>query len=179
MLDPRDVESLVERARRGDADAFSILAAAFLRAAYAVALGVVRRPADAEDVAQESMMTAFERLDECREPARFGGWLLQIARRRALTWVERRGRREGEGEGARPEETATEPATGDVALRARLLGALEALTSTQRDVLLLHDLDGWTHAELGEALGITENNARQHLFQARRALRARLGDLAP
>lgn len=179
MLGQRDVEHLVGRALRGDADAFSTLAAAFLRAAYAVALSVVRRPADAEDVAQEALMTAFERLDDCREPARFGGWLLQIVRRRALTWVESRGRREG-GAGELLEEAVAGPApSGDVPLRRKLLEALDALTPTQREVVLLHDLDGWTHAELGQALGITENNARQHLFQARRLLRVRLGDVAP
>ena len=63
---------------------------------------------------------------------------------------------------------------GDVVLRGHLLAALATLSSVQREVVLLHDLDGWTHAEIADALGISETNCRQHLFTARRALRAEL-----
>ena len=60
-----------------------------MRPAYAVALGVLRNPADAEDVAQESLMIALERLGQCREPASFPAWLLQSVRNRAVAQASR------------------------------------------------------------------------------------------
>ena len=147
-----------------------------LRAAYAVALAVLGRPADAEDVAQEAFIAALERIDDCREPARFSGWLIQIVRNRARNALERRRLRDS---AAAVPDTAAPSDEADVVVRAHLLGALASLTPVQREIVLLHDLDGWTHSELAEALGLTEVNCRQHLFTARRALRAELSALVP
>lgn len=174
MVEP-SVADLVSRARRGDPSAFDALVRRHLRAAYAVALAVLARPADAEDIAQEAFIAALERLDDCRDPARFSGWLVRIVRNRALHALEKRKLRDP-GE---PTDIAVPGATGDVVLRARLVAALATLSSTQREIVLLHDLDGWTHAEIADALGITETNCRQHLFTARRALRAELSAIAP
>jgi RNA polymerase sigma-70 factor (ECF subfamily) len=170
-LDNPSVAELVAHARRGDPAAFGELVRRHLRAAYAVALAVLGRPADADDVAQDAFVAALERLDDCREPARFSGWLLQIVRNRALHALEKRKLRDPRDDAG----DASAPATaGDVVLRAQLLAALATLTEVQREIVLLHDLDGWTHAELADALGLTEVNGRQHLFTARRALRAAL-----
>ena len=160
---------LVARARRGDPGAFDLLVRRHLRAAFAVALAVLGRPADAEDVAQDGFVAALERLDELREPSRFSGWLIQIVRHRALNALAKRKLRE-------PTDAvdARSVAPADAVLRAGLLAALSTLSPVQREIVLLHDLDGWTHAELAAALGLTEVNCRQHLFTARRALRAAL-----
>jgi len=165
-----DVAELVMRARRGDGAAYGELVRRHMRAAYAVALAVLGRPADADDIAQDAFVTALERLRDCREPARFSGWLLQIVRNRALNALEKRKLREPSDEVV----AGAPAAAGDVVLRARLLAALATLTEVQREIVLLHDLDGWTHAELADALGLSEVNCRQHLFTARRALRAAL-----
>lgn len=177
MVTPAEppVADLVARARRGEPAAFDQLVRRHLRAAYAVALAVLGRPADADDVAQEAFVAALERLDDCREPARFSGWLVRIVRNRALHALEKRKLRDPHDD----VEIAAPGTPGDVVLRAHLLAALAALSPTQREVVLLHDLDGWTHAEIADALGLTETNCRQHLFAARRALRAELSALAP
>ena len=170
------VAELVARARRGEAGAFDQLVRRHLRAAYAVALAVLGRPADAEDVAQEAFVAALERLDDCREPARFSGWLVRIVRNRALHALERRRLRDPASDEV---DVATTTIDGDVVLRAHLLAALASLTGVQREVVLLHDLDDWTHAEIAAALELSEVNCRQHLFTARRALRTQLASLAP
>lgn len=170
------VAELVLRARRGDPAAFDQLVRRHLRAAYAIALAVLRRPAEADDIAQDAFVAALERLDDCREPARFSGWLLQIVRNRALHAIEKRKLREVATDEV---EVASGGAVTDVMLRARLLAALATLSQIQREVVLLHDLDGWTHAEIAAALELTEVNCRQHLFTARRALRTELSSLAP
>lgn len=178
------VADLVRAARRGDATATEQLIRRHLRAAYAVALAVLGRPADAEDIAQDAFMIAIDKLDDCREPARFSGWLVQIVRNRALHALDKRKLRDAptmerpefaSGRGIDDIEGAVAhvPAS-DVVLRGQLLAALKTLTPVQREVVLLHDLDEWTHAEIADALGLTETNCRQHLFTARRALRARL-----
>jgi RNA polymerase sigma-70 factor (ECF subfamily) len=171
------VGDLVRRARRGEPQAFDLLARRHLRAAFAVALAVLGRPSDAEDVAQEAFVVAIERLEQCRDPDRFSGWLLEIVRTRALNALERRKRRDGPE--LTDDDTAAETARGDVALRARLLDALAQLGPVQREVVLLHDLEGWTHAEIAAALDLSETNCRQYLFTARRALRGGLAALAP
>jgi RNA polymerase sigma factor (sigma-70 family) len=56
-----------------------------------------------------------------------------------------------------------------------LQAALSKLTPTQREVVLLHDMDGWTHKDIAESLDMTEVRSRQHLFVARKALRELLG----
>lgn len=172
-----DVASLVGRALRGDASAAERLVRLHLGAAYAVALSVTRVPQDAEDVVQDAFVTALERLEECT-PERFPGWLLRIVRNRALN------HRRGEGvRAARPLDEAADRAAGDspardaerTELRERLSAGLETLTDVQREVLLLHDLEGWKHREIAAALGLPEGTVRHHLFHARRAMRARLG----
>jgi RNA polymerase sigma-70 factor, ECF subfamily len=166
--------ALVARAQRGESAAFEALVRAYLRAAYSVALAVVGRPADAEDVAQDAFLLAFERIDSCREPAHFAGWLLQIVRNRGRNWLDRRRWRDVPADphvAARPLEA---PSSEDACLHDQLLKALEHLNAVQREVVLLHDLEGWTHAEIAAALGMSEVMSRQHLFQARRQLRSQL-----
>lgn len=175
---PETTASLVERARRGEAAAFEALVRAHLRPAHAVALAVLGSFCDTEDVVQEAFMTALDKLDDCRDPARFTAWLLQIVRNRAKNARDYLRIRE-----ASPLDPAHEaPAHESPALRAehaelreRLLRALSILTDAQREVILLHDLEGWQHREIASALQCSEVMSRQHLFQARRALREELG----
>jgi RNA polymerase sigma-70 factor, ECF subfamily len=180
-LRPTDAQiaQWVARAKRGEQTAFAELARAFLRAAYAVALAIVCRPADAEDVAQEAFVVALEKMETCREPERFGAWLLQIVRTRSLNWLDRRRLRDVPREEVVLAGTVEPPPAERAEQRQRLLAALQLLPEMQRQVVLLHDLDGWTHAEIAGALGISEVMSRQHLFQARRTLRGDLADHAP
>ena len=169
-----DDAALVERARRGDGAAFEALVRRYARQAHAVALAVVKETADAEDVCQDAFIRALERLEECRDPARFGAWLLRIVRNRAHSVRRYLGVRD-----AAPLDTI--PLSSDGAgpardtdlslLREDLLEALGTLTEVQRQVVLLHDLEGWKHREIGELLDLPEGTARAHLFHARRALR--------
>jgi len=170
------VAELVTRAKRGDVSAFDQLVRRHLRAAYAVALAVLGRPADADDVAQDAFIAALERIDDCREPARFSGWLIKIVRNRALNALAKRRLRDAD---ELTERSSIADAPTDIALRRHLLAALATLTPVQREIVLLHDLDGWSHTELADALGLSEVNCRQHLFTARRALRTELSALAP
>lgn len=176
MLDPDRTAELVAAARRGEAEAFTSLVRAFLRPAYAVALSVLRRPAEAEELAQDALLVAFDKLDTCHDPRRFAGWLLTIARRRALNASSSRAQREAGAD--TPARTAASSVRWpeQIGLRERLLQVLGKLSPLHCQVLLLCDLEGWSHAEVGAALGISELMSRQHLFNARRKLRELLAD---
>jgi RNA polymerase sigma-70 factor (ECF subfamily) len=169
-----DTAALVVRAQKGEANAFQTLVRTYLRAAYAVALGVVGRPADAEDIAQDAFLLAFERLDTCREPSRFAGWLLQIVRNQSKNWLDRRRLRDVPARDEISEQAHGDPQPDASAFRDHLVRALAVLSPVQREVVLLHDLEGWTHPEIADALGMSETMSRQHLFQARRQLRSQL-----
>ena len=176
MLDSN--KALVARARRGETAALDLLVRRHLRAAIAVALAILGSPQDAEDVAQDSFLVAFERLDTCREPERFAGWLLQIVRNRALNALTQ-GRIRDAVSAALPADGPGAPDAERVALRDRLLRALGHLSGPQKEVVLLHDLEGWTHREIADALELSEVMSRQHLFTARKVLRELLAEEAP
>lgn len=164
---------LVARARAGDRAAFEALVRRHYRAAFAVALAVAGSRPEAEDVCQDAWVRALERLDSLRQAERFLPWLLQVVRNTAHNRREYRRLRRA--------TSLDEPAAAEVAdprqdpartvLAARLEAALAGLTGAQREIVLLHDLEGWDHRAIAAALGLTETNSRQHLFQARRRLR--------
>lgn len=184
---PKDVipetdARLVRRARDGDQGAFESLVRRHLKSAYAVALSELADPRDAEDAVQDSFVIALERLDDCRDPAAFGGWLRRIVRNRARSL----GRRERVRETDSLENVWT-AASGEnpardlerLDLRHRLESALGHLTEVQRRVVLMHDLEGYRHREIAVELDIPEGTVRSHLHFARRALREQLGDAGP
>jgi RNA polymerase sigma-70 factor, ECF subfamily len=167
------IEELVARVRRGEPRAFETIVRQHLRSAYVVALAVLQRPTDAEDVAQEALIVALERIDTLRDARQFRSWLLQIVRNQAVNWRSRRRLRDvaREAPADRPHEASPPDA---LAFRFRLLEAMAVLGPTEREIVLLHDLEGWTHPEIAEALAISVVMSRQHLFQARRKLRTHL-----
>jgi RNA polymerase sigma-70 factor, ECF subfamily len=170
---------LVGRCRAGDAAAFEALVRRHYRATYAVAFAVMRNTMDAEDVCQDAMIRALERLEECREPDRFGFWLAQIARRAAFNACDARRVRDTDELAAETAAGTNDPAreTENNELRDKLLAGLELLTATQRAVVLLHDHDGRTHKEIGGIVGCSEGMSQQHLFAARKILRRHLGEM--
>jgi RNA polymerase sigma-70 factor, ECF subfamily len=164
---------LVGLAREGDRAAFELLVRRYTRPAYAIALAVVKEPADAEDVCQDAFIRALERIEDC-EPERFGAWMLRIVRNRAHSVRRYLGVRD-----ASPLDTTSLASTraGPAReaersqLRSDLLDALAGLKEVQRQIVLLHDLEGWKHREIGELLEMPVGTVRAHLFHARRALR--------
>jgi RNA polymerase sigma-70 factor, ECF subfamily len=169
---------LVQRSLAGDPEAYSELVRRHMSGAYAVALAELGDTRDAEDAAQDTFIQALERLEECRDPSKFGAWVRTISRNRARSLGRRKRVRQAE-----PLETAYEAAgTSDpgrdmerLELREHLERALATLKPVQRQVIVLHDLEGLKHGEIAMDLGIPEGTVRSHLHFARRALRELLG----
>ena len=175
---PTDGE-LVRRAREGDEIAFGRLVERYQRPAYAVALSVTGRHEDAEDAAQESFLVALDRLDECRSPDRFGGWLMTIVRNRSKNLIRRESLRETDQvpPGARSRAPTPDRVTEVRELRSLLERVLAELPEVQRQIVLLHDLEGWKHREIAERLDLPSGTVRSHLHFARKALRQALMDV--
>jgi RNA polymerase sigma-70 factor (ECF subfamily) len=169
-----DDATLVARARDGDQEAFGLLVRRYVRLAHAVARTVVRDPADADDVCQEAFLKALTHLEDCRQPARFAGWLMTIVRTSGHNYRRYLRRREAEPlESGESVAALDDPGRGAerAELRGRLVEGLGRLPESQRRVVLLHDLEGRPHAEVAGALGITEGSSRLLLHRARKSLR--------
>ncbi len=164
---------LVRRALVGDERAFETLVRRYSGPAFSIALGIMKEPADAEDVVQDSFVKALERLEDC-DPEKFGAWFLRVVRNRAHSTRRYMGVRDAAPLDSLP-TASDEPGPHHDAerrqLRARLLAAMDELTDVQRQVLMLHDIQGWKHREIGDMLEMPEGTVRAHLFHARRALR--------
>lgn len=168
--------ALVLAAQDGDATAFAGLVRRHQRRAYAVARAVVLSHDDAEDAVQEGFLHAFRALSRFRPEQAFGAWLHRIVANAALDIARRRKVRDAD---QLPESLASphrDPAES-AELRTRLASALESLGARQRSVIVLHDVEGYKHAEIGALLGIPEGTARSDLHHARAHLRKLLGDL--
>lgn len=169
---------LVRRARQGDGEAFEQLVRRHMRKAYLTALAQLGDAAAAEDVTQDALIAALQRLDDCRDPDRFAAWLVRIARNKAHNYRRREHvRRALPLEAAERVHSGGDPLreTARSELREQLLAAMAGLTERQREALYLFDVEGLRHAEIATLLGLKEGNVRYHVFQARRALRDKLG----
>lgn len=179
MEDETDAQ-LVAAVRRGSVAAAGRLAERYLRPCRAVALSIVGEVAGAEDVCQDAFVYAIERIDDCRQPERFGAWLFQIARSRARNHLrDERPERMLDIDSVAPPDASPSPAEDAerAQLREQLLAAIATLPEDRREVVLLHDLEGWTHREIAEQLDLPAGTVRSHLHHARRTLRALLGHL--
>lgn len=148
----------------------------YQRAAYSVALSVLGKHEDAEDAAQEAFMVALQRLEGCRDPDRFGGWLMTIVRNRSRNLIRRESLRKTEEvpESSSHGGPTPEKVTEIEELKEHLREALAELSEVQREIVLLHDLEGWKHREIAERLDLPSGTVRSHLHFARKALRKTL-----
>ena len=167
---------LVIEAQGGSREAFAALVRLHQTRAFAVARAITLTREDAEDAVQDAFLHAYRALDRFRPDQPFGAWLNRIVANAALDIGRRRKVRDAD---QLPETVATpfrDPAV-DAELRARLEEGLTKLTERQRAVIVLHDVQGFTHGEIGTMLSIPEGTARSDLHHARAALRRMLADM--
>lgn len=166
-------EQLIERARQGDSGAVKALYDEYAPRVLAITRRFADDDAMAEDWAQDAWVQAIRSLPRFRGDARFSTWLYRIAVNRSL-----HGRRSGERQARREAQVAASiplaHVTGRPLLRIRVERALRQIPERMRQVLLLHDVEGYTHAEIAELLGITEGTSKSQLFKARAHMRRRL-----
>ena len=174
----QDEAALVARVRAGDRAAFGVLAERYAGVARRVARAVLGDPDDADDAAQDALLSALVKLDQYDPRRPFGPWLLRIVANAATDRRRRRKVRRVEqldpalvAGGARPDAT-----TERRALSARLRAALAELSHRRRMAVVLFDVEGYSHGEIAGILGIPEGTVRSEVFHARRRLRVLLAD---
>jgi RNA polymerase sigma-70 factor (ECF subfamily) len=173
---PASERVLVERARRGDAEAFATLVRRHDTELRALAFRLLGDRAAMDDALQEAYVRAYRALDGFDGRAAFGTWLYRIAYRTCVDELRRRGRvdwdtleEEAAAHGAR------DPMTG-VAARLDLAAALDALPFDLRASVLLVDAQGLSYDEAAAVLEVPAGTMASRLNRARAALRAALAD---
>jgi RNA polymerase sigma-70 factor (ECF subfamily) len=162
---------LVERARRGDQEAFASLATASVDRCYALAFRILRDPHRAQDAAQQALLGAWRDLPTLRDVGRFDAWLHRLVVHACYT--EARGERRWSARIRLVQmETQVSPDIArSVANRDELEGAFRDLTPEHRAVVVLHHQLGYPLTEIAETLGIPVGTARSRLHYAVRQLR--------
>lgn len=165
---------LIRSAREGDASAMRALYDRHAPRVFAVVRRIAGDEAAARDCAQEAWISAIEALPSFRGDARFSTWLHRIAVNEALQFVRKSKRRRDRRE-PMPSTIPVDPEPSDVLLERRLERALDHLPDGMREVLTLHDVEGYTHREIGEMLGIAKGTSKSQLYKARAKMREILG----
>jgi RNA polymerase sigma-70 factor (ECF subfamily) len=168
---------LVSRAVAGDAAAQRALYDSHVDRVYRLTYRLSGDDELARDYTQETFIRAFDRLDSFRRESAFGTWLYAIAMSvtlNGLRSVKRLRTREVALDAAESLGGGRAPVDPD--LRDRLHRAIDALPQGYRTVFVMHDVEGFTHEEIGQALGIQTGTSKAQLFRARARLREALAD---
>jgi RNA polymerase sigma-70 factor (ECF subfamily) len=168
---------LIERVKNGDARAQREMYDAHVDRVYRLAYRLAGEDELARDFTQLTFIRAFEKIGDFRFESSLSTWLHTIGVSIALNGlrkVKTARNREAPIEAAASIGTVTREAEPD--LKARLNAAIDSLSEKYRTVFLMHDVEGFTHEEIGAALGIPPGTSKTRLFQGRAKLREALAD---
>jgi RNA polymerase sigma-70 factor, ECF subfamily len=168
-----DEAQLIQQAGRGEAAAIRTLYQTHADRVWAVVRRLAADDALAEDWAQEAWIRVFRALPGFRGEARLSTWIHRIAVNAAVDGQRRRAR-EGFTEPLDDESGDAVTAMPEIELGLALERAVDRLPRGMREVLVLHDVEGYTHEEIGETLGVAAGTSRSQLFKARARLRETL-----
>lgn len=171
--------ALVARIQRGDADAFDELVSPLLPRAIVLARRLMEHQEDADDLVQDACLRTLERLDQFDTRRAFAPWFFRVLMNLGLNAQQARLVRRHEAVSSHTVDESSGPdahaESADV--RERFGQAVRRLSPRQRQIVMLHDADGWSAAEIGESLTLSQPTVRWHLHEARRSLRAALSNL--
>lgn len=181
-MDNETDQSLVERFRGGDREAFTELVIRYQRPIYNAAFWVVRKPEDASDVAQTVFLRVAERLDEYNSQYKFFSWIYRIAVNESLNLLRRRGHDEPlDDDTDLPGDDRLDPErqAGQAEFGRRIRDALMRMSTRDRMVLTLRHFAELSYQEIAGILELDEKTVKSRLFEARHRLRELLKELQP
>jgi len=167
--------SLVERARRGDAEAFEMLVQDGMPAVYRRALAILGSEADARDASQDTFVSAWRELPRLRDVDRYDAWLARIAVNACRMTLRRRGRVREIPVPVHFDAPAPDP-IGRLADADAVDRAFRRLPVEQRSILVLHHVECLPVAQVAAALDVPPGTVKSRLFAARAALQRALGE---
>ena len=172
----------------GDKDAYAVLVTRHSRTLFRVAYRITGNEADADEVVQDALIRAYRKLESFESRANFGTWIYRIAVRCALDKIGGRkvddeSRIGDEDDREQSEVQVADPApsperillSGEIATVQQ--AAMHSLTPTERSAFVLRHMEDRSTEEIGAALGIRPNAAKQAVFRAVQKLRRRLAPL--
>jgi RNA polymerase sigma-70 factor (ECF subfamily) len=171
---------LIARVLAGDRIAARELYDAHSPRVYRLAFRLTGDDDLAREFTQDTFVRAFGQLSRFRGDAALSTWLHRITVTvvaNAMRKVKRFRERETDLEDVHP--FSPDSAGVDPVLRERLHRAIDQLPEIYRTTVIMHDIEGYTHTEIAEVLGVAEGTCKSRLSQARAQLRAALADLAP
>ncbi len=166
-----DLAGSIERARNGDPDAFEAVYRAHAGRVYALCLRMSADAGRAAELTQDVFVRAWEKLKTFRGDSAFSTWLHSLAVNVVLSALRTERRRSEEPLESESFPVPCSPFPEDL---MDLEAAIASLPPMARQVVVLHDLEGYQHDEIGKLLGIAEGTSKAHCFRARRLLRERL-----
>jgi len=183
LMDREDGE-IVDLVRSGDVDAYGVLVTRYQRRLYHVVRRMVGRHEDADDIAQEAFVKAFEALERFDTSRSFYTWLCRIGMNAAINLSDKYKRRATDSLDERYEATGFEPPVdADASARAErkeLKGAIEravrVLPEGMRQVFVLRTFDELSYDEIAETLGIARGTVMSRLSRARERVQASLAE---
>lgn len=174
-----DQLELIGRVRAGDPEAERQLYDAHVDRVYRLAYRMTGDSDRAADYTQDTFIRVFEHLDGFRGEAALSTWITSITIS-VIYNGQRKVKRIRERETVLDEAAtvATTTRAADPDLKSRLASAVDALPDGYRTVFVMHDVEGYTHQEIGSALGIQEGTSKAQLSRARAKLRHALAAFA-
>lgn len=170
----------IEAVKRGDQGSYDYLITKYMKRVVSIAWGIVRNAYDAEDLAQEAFVKAFQTMNRFKSGEPFGPWIYRIVTNLSLDVMKHRARFRHEeisdGEPATRRDRADLAATTNE-LGSRIDRAIQSLPEMQRVVARLYLVEEFDHSEIATMTGLTEGTVRSHLSLARRKLKEQLSDL--
>lgn len=168
--------ALVERAQRGDAHAFDALITPLLPRAMLMARRLLEHDQDAEDLVQDACLRALDRLDQHDRQRPFAPWFMRMLVNLGLNKQKTRQVRRYEPlTELEPTNTALpDEAMERTEIQERFTRAIAGLSERQRQVVLMHEVDGWSTSDIATALELSPQTVRWHLHDARHTLRLAL-----
>jgi RNA polymerase sigma-70 factor, ECF subfamily len=173
-VDTQDERTLISQAASGSQDALAALFALHSAQVHRIAYRLTISADDADDIVQDFFVGLPEALSAFSGNGNFSAWMRKVAVRTTL--VQMRASKRRTGTALRAESEKEVEMSNFILDRIALATALRALPSNLRVVFMLRDIEGYTHAEIAELLGIRPGTAEVRLHRARRKLRALLGD---
>lgn len=164
---------LVARARTGDTDALAELFRRYADQVYQVALRLTKSTHDAEDVTQNVFVGLPDALNGYAGTGTLGAWIRRIATRTALLFL-RQNKRQAKWERRATSEASESNAPTQIEARMTLRWALDRMPEELRVVYVLKEMEGYSHDEIADFLGISAGASSVRLYRARRFLRDRL-----
>ena len=190
MADREIDQKLVERAQRGDKQAFDLLVAKYQRKLGRLLSRFIRDPAEVEDVAQEAFIKAYRALPSFRGDSAFYTWLYRIGINTAKNYLVALGRRAptvtefdaDEAEGFEDGEQLRDINTPESLLMSQEIAetvnrAMDDLPEDLRNAITLREIEGLSYEEIATVMDCPIGTVRSRIFRAREAIAARLRPL--